>query len=271
MAKRTSLPPQLRSATLTPDQLRSGITKLERRIADLKAFDVNTINRGSDPAVLALQASIAQTLETVFGADTTDYDRYKNATKLVPTAVGILVIGSGRHTGPNVGEIRRDVLENCRRAIALLEQAARSLREELGDLGETASGRALRAYEGLALHPEIARAATALYSDGHYANAVQDAVKALVGLVRLRSGSDLDGTRLMESVFSPNNPVLKFNPLASQSDRDEQKGFMMLFSGAVMGFRNARAHEFITDDPERALECIACVSLLAKLLDQASK
>lgn len=58
---------------------------------------------------------------------------------------------------------------------------------------------------------------------------------------------------------------MKFNDLSDQSDRDEQKGFMMMFSGAVSGLRNPRAHGFINDDPERALEFIAFVSLLAKL------
>jgi uncharacterized protein (TIGR02391 family) len=68
--------------------------------------------------------------------------------------------------------------------------------------------------------------------------------------------------------FSPNSPVLKFNALANQSDKDEQKGFMQMFAGAVSGLRNPRAHGFLKDDPERALEFIAFVSLLAKLLDE---
>jgi hypothetical protein len=46
---------------------------------------------------------------------------------------------------------------------------------------------------------------------------------------------------------------------------------MMMFSGAVAGLRNPRAHRLIQDDPERALEFIAFVSLLAKLLDAAKK
>ncbi len=75
----------------------------------------------------------------------------------------------------------------------------------------------------------------------------------------------------MEHVFSPKNPVLRFNELSDQTDRDEQQGYMMLFSGAVMGLRNPRAHKFIQDDPERALEFIAFISLLAKLLNQAKK
>jgi uncharacterized protein (TIGR02391 family) len=119
--------------------------------------------------------------------------------------------------------------------------------------------------------PEIARAASELYKDGHYANAVEDSVKALNLLVRLRSSLEFDGVPLMQKAFSPNAPVLKFNALSDQSDRDEQLGFMNMFSGAVSGLRNPRAHKFVKDDPERALEFIAFVSLLAKLLDEAEK
>jgi uncharacterized protein (TIGR02391 family) len=75
----------------------------------------------------------------------------------------------------------------------------------------------------------------------------------------------------MERVFNPSSPILRFNDLQTQTDRDEQKGFMMLFSGAVSGLRNPRAHAIIQDNPERALEFIAFVSLLAKLLDNAKK
>ena len=122
------------------------------------------------------------------------------------------------------------------------------------------------------MHGEIQRAAGELYRDGHYANAIVDAVKALNGLVRMRSGEDnKDGSALMEFVFNQTSPILKFNALADQSDRDEQRGFMMLFSGAVAGLRNPRAHKIIKDDAESALEFIAFISLLAKLVDKAKK
>jgi Protein of unknown function (Hypoth_ymh) len=38
--------------------------------------------------------------------------------------------------------------------------------------------------------------------------------------------TSLDGTPLMQKVFSPNAPILSFNSLADQSDRDEQKGHL---------------------------------------------
>ena len=140
-----------------------------------------------------------------------------------------------------------------------LETAVSILEEGLEETGDSAAARALRAYEGLQLHPEIARVASGRYQNGHYADAVEAAVKALNALVRLRSGLDVDGTTLMERAFNPSNPVLKFNTLVSQSDRDEQRGYMMMFSGVVSGLRNPRAHGFIQDKPERALEFIAFV------------
>lgn len=270
MAKRTQHPEMPRRASLTPDQMRVGITKLERRASDLKTLDTQKISAGDDPIIVALQASIEQTLDSVFGRGTTDFNRYQRAFDLDHT-IYHMAMGWPGGGGTTIQEIRKGVTDGVQNAIALLEQAARSLKEELEDAGESASGRALRAYDGMDLHPEISRAASALYRDGHYANAIEAAVKALNAFVRMRSGrDDLDGTTLMETVFTPKAPLLKFNGLSDQSDRDEQKGFMMMFSGAVAGLRNPRAHKLIKDDPERALEFIAFVSLLAKLLEGAS-
>jgi uncharacterized protein (TIGR02391 family) len=111
---------------------------------------------------------------------------------------------------------------------------------------------ALRAYGNLDLHAAIEEAAGDLYRDGHYANAIEDAMKALNNLVRLRSGLDIDGAPLMTTAFAQDKPILQFNDLQDQSDRDEQRGFMMMFVGAVAGLRNPRAHKLIKDDPERA-------------------
>jgi uncharacterized protein (TIGR02391 family) len=186
-------------------------------------------------------------------------------------------IYSGMLTLDFAGGRGEDVGGRVRTRIAALESVFERLELMADPEIEDAVGavdpksRALRAYHDLDLHPEIARAADELYHNGHYANAIDDSVKALNDLVRMRSGESADGTSLMERVFSPSNPILRFNALTDQSDKDEQKGFMMMFSGAVAGLRNPRAHKLIKDDPERALEFIAFVSLLAKLLDGARK
>jgi uncharacterized protein (TIGR02391 family) len=252
-------------ANLTIEQVKAGIPKLQRRVDEIRALDVNSLTEDSFRDVLAdHRRRIDDTLVSVFGHDTTDYHRYM-ITRLEDT----FPVGGDDYDPPSVYERRPYIKSGVASAVSKLNSAISVLQERLEDSGETAAARAVTAYKGLSLHPEIARAASKLYQDGHYSTAVEHAVKALNGLVRLRSGLEINGTSLMERAFNPTNPTLKFNDLSDQSDRDEQKGFMMMFSGAVAGLRNPRAHGFIHDEPERALEFIAFVSLLAKLLDEA--
>jgi len=242
------------------------IPKLDRRIVDLNNFDVNSVNDRGDPRIDALEKQLDGLLVSIFGAGTVEYKRYHWAITRLDTA-----LVNALYDTP-LEEIRDGLRQGIATARAHLETIRTGFLEELGDAGHTTTGKTLKAYEGLELHSAIQRAAGKLFHDGHYANAVEDAVKALNALVKLNGGvEDKDGSSLMEHVFSPKNPILKFNNLADASDMDEQRGFMMLFSGAVIGLRNPRAHKIIKDDPEKALEFIAFVSLLAKLADQAKQ
>lgn len=265
MAKRTKQP-ELRSANLSLIQMEAAIPKIERRIDDLRVFSVDSVNDRSDPRIDAMERELDALLVSIFGAGTVEYDRYHwSVTRLDTASMNIM------YQTP-IDEVREGLKRGIATAIANLEAIKKGFLEELKDAGMTAAGRTLKAYEGLELHPAIERAAGQLFKDGHYANAVEDAVKALNNLVRLNSGiDDKDGTQLMEFVFSPKNPFLKFNSLSDQFDLDEQKGFMMMFSGAVSGLRNPRAHKIIKDDPEMAIEFIAFISLLAKLADKSIK
>jgi uncharacterized protein (TIGR02391 family) len=260
-----AIPAKPQPAHLTPQQIRAAVPKLERRLADLKAFEVNTVTEDNNVAkVDDLETRIDATLVEIFGNDTADYERYR-----IHQIDGTPLIIGGQ--GYSIGERREFIKRGIAVAVSRIESSISVLKERLEDSGETAAARAINAYRDLDLHSEIARAASELYRHGHYSNAVEDAVKALNGLVRLRSGLDIDGVPLMQKAFSPNAPILKFNDMLDQSGRDEQLGYMNMFSGAVSGLRNPRAHGFIHDDPERALEFIAFVSLLAKLLDEAKK
>ena len=265
MAPRKPTAAEPTSAALSQAQLRAAIPKVDRRLAELEALDINTLTNEEGGSVLdGFVRKINATLREVYGLSTVEYNEY-SVTTLTPS-FGFYYSGMDVSLRGNIDTVRSNVTAT----IATLRDIISILKEQLDEEGPDAASRTLRAYQGLELHPEIARAASTLYRDGHYANAVEASVKALNGLVRLRSGLEFDGSTLMERAFNPSNPTLKFNVLADQSDRDEQKGFMMLFSGAVAGLRNPRAHGFIEDDPERALEFIAFVSLLAKLLDGAS-
>lgn len=258
--------PEPRQAHLSYEEMEAAVTKIDRRVAELDEFDVSSVNDRTDPRINALGKKLDGLLVSIFGAATVEYERYHWSVTRLDTAPRSMM-----HRTP-IEEVRDGLRQGIATARAQLEAIKSGFLEELQDAGRTSTGKTLKAYEGLELHPAIERAAGQLFRDGHYANAVEDAVKALNALVRLNSGADdKDGSALMEFVFSPKAPVLKFNNLADQSDIDEQKGFMMMFSGAVAGLRNPRAHKLIKDDPEMALEFIAFISLLAKLADRAKK
>jgi len=263
---RRSKPSELKEAKLSLKQMELAIPKIERRISDLESFDVNSVNERSDPRIDALEKELDALLVSIYGVGTVEYERYRwSTTRLDTASINVM------YETP-INEIREGLRQGIATAKTILESIKKGFLEELTDAGQTTIGKTLKAYEGLELHPDIERAAGQLFRDGHYANAVEDAVKALNALVRLNSGvDDKDGTALMEYVFSPKNPVLKFNDLSDSLDIDEQKGFMMMFCGAVAGLRNPRAHKLIKDDPEMAIEFIAFISLLAKFADNARK
>lgn len=265
MSRKTKQP-ELRQASLSLSEMETAIPKIDRRVVDLDAFDVDSVNDRSDPRIDALEKQLDALLVSIFGADTVEYKRYHwDVTRLDRASVNMM------HRTP-IHEVHDGLRSGIATAKANLEAIKRGFMEELEDAGHTSTGKTLKAYDGLELHQAIERAAGQLFRDGHYANAVEDAVKALNTLVKLNSGvEDKDGSMLMEYVFSPKNPILKFNNLSDESDINEQKGFMMMLSGAVTGIRNPRAHKIIKDDPEKAMEFIAFISLLAKLVDQSKK
>lgn len=258
--------PEPKEANLSLSSMQASIPKLKRRIAELQAFDVTSVQKRSDVRISALSSKLDTLLTAIFGTGTVEYNRYHWGVTNLDTA-GFNMM----HETP-MNEVHEGLQLGISEAIAQLQTILEGFVEEQEDAGRGVSTKPLKAYEGLELHPQIEKACGTLFKSGHYSNAIEDAVKALNAIVRLNSGvDDKDGTSLMESVFSPKKPLLKFNDLADQSDLDEQKGFMMMFSGAVSGLRNPRAHKLIKDDPERTLEFIAYISLLAKLADSSRK
>lgn len=254
-----------KSVQLSISQIQAAIPRLKKRLDELSALKIDELQNDTGGHILdGLEQKINSTLRDIYGGDTLEYDEY--SIQMLRPYFGIYVSGMDTSLRGNIDQ----VVGNVGRAKTMLTTLIETLEEQVDDDSGDAVSRSLRAYSGLDLHPEIARASSQLFKDGHYANAVEAAVKGLNGLVRLRSRLEHDGTTLMERAFSPANPVLKFNSLQDQSDKDEQKGYMQMFSGAVSGLRNPRAHGFIHDKPERALEFIAFISLLAKLLDEAN-
>ncbi len=116
------------------------------------------------------------------------------------------------------------------------------------------------------LHPTVQRIADELFSNGHYREAILNTYIELVNAVKTKSGlHHIDNTRLMQTAFSKDNPVI----IVSE-DSDEQVGFMWLFTGAVMGIRNPKAHRLIQqNDPQRTIEWLSFASVLFRVLDDS--
>lgn len=81
------------------------------------------------------------------------------------------------------------------------------------------------------LHPEVIAAASDLFVDGHYSQAVFESLKALEQRVRDQSGLDGSGRDLMTKAFSGNLPPIDVSIEAGQSGRDEQEGLRFVFHG----------------------------------------
>jgi uncharacterized protein (TIGR02391 family) len=136
-------------------------------------------------------------------------------------------------------------------------------------------------FDLLQLHPVIKDASEELFKDKHYAQAIFEAYKALINYVKEKSGKKtLNGQDLMGKVFDvkydkktlkvEKKPILQLNELCTREDMDEQRGFMYLFIGSVMGIRNPKAHGVIKQkDPFKTLEYLSFASLLAKRVDEA--
>ena len=116
----------------------------------------------------------------------------------------------------------------------------------------------------------LRRVSRDLFADGHYTLAVEQAYKYLINKVKARTGLTSNGYPLMQQVFSGSRPILRFNGLGTQSEINEQRGYAEIYSGAIMGIRNPRAHEHIAmDDPQSALELLTLANHLIRKLMRA--
>jgi uncharacterized protein (TIGR02391 family) len=122
------------------------------------------------------------------------------------------------------------------------------------------------------LHPSVVKVAKSRFESGHYADAVEAALKELNAIIkeiyRQRTGEELDGVNLMRKAFSPSHPVIVLGDLATETGRNIQQGYMDIFAGAIAGIRNPKAHDNIEIDEIRAVHHLFVVSLLFSKLDE---
>jgi len=127
MARRPPDPP--RDVQLTAHQIRAAISRFERRIKEVEAFEPEKVTDRRDPQIDALQAAVGEALTEAFGEDTPMRQRYSAAATL--DTAGINMNGTPHH------EVIEGLIHGKKLSLALMNQAVRSLEERLADLGAT--------------------------------------------------------------------------------------------------------------------------------------
>jgi len=112
---------------LDAGQLHRGIERLQQRIADLDAFDLNTIRSGTSPELKALERSVEDTLERCFGTHTSAANRYIEAYNLHYRPMMWV-------SGMPDPDYKRITGEKIKNAKASLGQAIEALNTDLEDL-----------------------------------------------------------------------------------------------------------------------------------------
>jgi hypothetical protein len=177
-------------------------------------------------------------------------------------AAKVVEHNEGQFGGHPFNQARLAIVE----AIAIVSQ-----REELAKIVGPVGPR-LSASE---LHPAIWRAAAALWDNGHFRQAVQNAATAIEGLLQATAGPAVSGENLAV-LFSTNDPTAgsprlrlrAVDPL-SKTWKSAHEGAAALVRGAFMGVRNLMSHPgWPEPDASEALEMLAVLSYVANLIDR---
>lgn len=110
---------------------------------------------------------------------------------------------------------------------------------------------------------------------GLYADAVERAFKAINSrikkIVKGQVATGDDGVKLMQKVFSENNPLIRLASDDDPSGADVQRGYMHMFIGGMSAIRNPKAHDNIEIDKNDALRKLYFASMLMYKLDEAER
>jgi predicted nucleotide-binding protein len=121
--------------------MKAGIVQLNRRIADLEAFDPRSVQGSDDPKVKALEVAIDEALTNVFGNGTVEYNRYREAAaldhgvRMLDVTPSWIAARGGQSGGyhENLHEVHQDLTDAKSLSLVLLRQAARGLEERIAD------------------------------------------------------------------------------------------------------------------------------------------
>src|SRR5262249_24706613 len=120
------------------------------------------------------------------------------------------------------------------------------------------------------LNDAVRASALQQYRDGHWRDAVLNALIAVFDLLRSRTGLDMAGDPLVTRAFSADHPLLAVADVTTESGRNDQVGFMILMQGAYRVVRNPKAHSLQHDlTALSAAQYLVFASLLARRVEEA--
>lgn len=129
--------PMSERPNLSVEQKRRCIRRLERCIDELKQFDPTRVQKRHPPEVIALEKSIEGALVAAFGERTAAYYRYSRATNLnhgsYAGIAGYYSRDSAQALAKERADTQRFFAEGKETSIAVLQQAARALEDEITD------------------------------------------------------------------------------------------------------------------------------------------
>ena len=108
----------------------------------------------------------------------------------------------------------------------------------------------------------------------NYFHAVFEAMKSITAKMRRLSGQTGDGVELVHAALGmkDRNPLLAINPLQTETQRGEQKGFVNLLKGLYGTIRNPLGHDPKVEldmSEQDALDILTTISFVHRRLDQA--
>jgi len=123
------------------------------------------------------------------------------------------------------------------------------------------------------LHRNITDASKNLFLNGHYPQAIFEAVKMLEQEIQHKSWiHDKIGVDLVNRAFSEKNPILKIIEGDNIENIDEREGFRYLLVGVFRGIKNPQSHSIQElNDPTKAIEYLAMMSILLKKVQDSKK
>ena len=125
--------------------------------------------------------------------------------------------------------------------------------------------------QGRQIHGEVMKYCRAEFMQDNYFHAVFEATKGLAQRIREQSGIDGDGAKLVDRVFSVDQPVLAFNSLQTEMERSEHIGFATLLKGCFASIRNPLAHQpkILWHGEDDAADYLTLVSMMHRKLDSS--